>query len=66
MARDTRWGATALYDIFERWWKKNVSKNAPKQKRFGTIMGRRFERKKDGVYKYLGVGLLENVEELFT
>ena len=58
-------GATALYDIFERWWKKNVSKNAPKQKRFGTIMGRRFERKKDNVYKYLGIGLLENVEELF-
>lgn len=59
-------GATALYDIFERWWKKNVSKNAPKQKRFGTLMGRRFQRKKDGVYKYLGIGLLENVEELFA
>ena len=58
-------GATALYDIFERWWKKNVSKNAPKQKRFGSLMGRRFERIKDGVYKYQGIGLLENVEELF-
>ena len=58
-------GATALYDIFERWWKKNVSKNAPKQKRFGSLMGRRFQRKKDGVYKYIGIGLLENVEELF-
>ena len=32
-------GATALYDIFERWWKKNVSKNAPKQKRFGIAHG---------------------------
>jgi len=59
-------GATALYDVFERWWKKNVSKNVPKQKRFGSLMGRRFQRKKDGVYKYLGIGLLENVEELFS
>jgi len=59
-------GATALYDIFERWWKKNVSKNAPKQKRFGSLMGRRFQRKKDGVYKYMGIGLLDNVEELFA
>lgn len=59
-------GATAMYDIFERWWKKNVSKNVPKQKRFGSLMGRRFERVKDSVYKYKGVGLLDGVEDLFN
>ena len=65
LGQEYKVGATALYDVFERWWKKNVSKNAPKQKRFGTLMGRRFERVKDGIYKYLGIGLLENVEDLF-
>ena len=51
-------GATAAYAAFEKWWQTNVSKNAPKQKRFGTWFSKRFEKRKDGTMKYFGVALL--------
>lgn len=52
-------GATQIYQVFERWWWKNVSKNAPRQKSFGGLMSKRFRREKDGVYKYFGIGLAD-------
>lgn len=51
-------GATAVYLVFEKWWLTNVSNKPPKQKGFGTLFCRRFERVKEGNIKYLGVGLL--------
>lgn len=50
-------GASEIYAVFERWWKRRVSNFVPKQKRFGTLFGRRFEKKKDGFIKYYGVSL---------
>jgi len=56
---DNVWvGATQLYQAFEEWWKVNISKNVPKQKKFGNLAAKRFDRRKvGGVYKYFGVGL---------
>jgi len=51
-------GASVLYDCFENWWTKNVSKNPPKQRRFGQWLGMRFEKQKiKGVYVYDGISL---------
>jgi len=53
-------GATALYQSFEAWWQTNVSKRAPKQKRFGSLMKKRFKKEKlSGIYRYLGVGIVD-------
>lgn len=52
-------GATEVYKVFEEWWRTNVSNKIPKQKWFGSRMTRRFEKKKDGTVKYIGVGLLD-------
>lgn len=48
-------GSTQLYNVFEAWWKINVSHRVPKQKKFGTLMKKRYERVKDGTYKYRGI-----------
>lgn len=56
-------GATAVYEVFESWWKRNVSNRVPKQKRFGSLFGKRFEKRKEGSVKYLGVGLLDELPE---
>jgi len=57
-------GATALYQVFEAWWIKNVSKKVPKQKRFGTLMKKRFKKeKRSGLYRYLGIGIIEQDEQ---
>jgi len=57
-------GATAVYSAFQKWWETNVSKNAPKQKRFGTWFSKRFKKEKDGTMKYFGVALLAEDEDL--
>lgn len=57
-------GATSVYEVFEEWWKKNVSNRVPKQKRFGTLFGKRFEKRKEGTMKYFGVGLLSGDDVL--
>lgn len=57
--------STEIYSAFEEWWKTNVSNKIPKQKWFGTRMGRRFERRKSGTVKYFGVALLETGMEGF-
>jgi len=51
-------GASVLYDCFENWWTKKVSKNPPKQRRFGQWLGMRFEKRKiKGAYVYKGISL---------
>jgi len=53
--------AKNLYDKFAAWWEEYVSKNVPKQKTFGNMMSRRFEKDRSGPkgsYVYYGVGLL--------
>lgn len=50
--------ASDLYDKFAEWFEANISKNVIKQKRFGTMMTRRFEKAKSiGVVVYKGIGL---------
>ncbi|MCK5541693.1 MAG: DNA primase [Desulfobacterales bacterium] len=55
--------AAAVYQEFEEWWKVNVSNRIPKMKRFGQWFGKRFEREKSGTIKYIGVGLLSDVDD---
>ena len=53
-------GATELYEAFVLWWKKYISKNEMKQKKFGMLMRKRFTAEKvGGVYRYYGIGLLD-------
>jgi putative DNA primase/helicase len=53
-------GATPLYEAFEAWWKKYVSNFPMKQKKFGSLMRKRFHNEKvGGVYRYYGIGLLD-------
>jgi len=53
--------AREIYDKFAEWFEKNVSKRVIKQKVFGTLMGRRFERGKRAGYPYYkGVCLKED------
>jgi putative DNA primase/helicase len=57
-------GATPLYEAFEAWWTKFVSRYPMKQKKFGQAMRKRFLSKKvGGVYRYYGIGLLSNNDE---
>ncbi len=57
-------GATALYQVFEAWWIKNVSKKVPKQKKFGTLIKKRFKKEKlSGLYRYLGIGIIEQDDQ---
>ncbi|MCP3941679.1 MAG: DNA primase [Desulfobacteraceae bacterium] len=53
--------ASAAYEAFEEWWKTNVSNRIPKKKRFGQWFGKRFKRKKSGIVRYRGVGLLADL-----
>jgi len=55
-------GATAIYKVFEEWWKTNVSNKIPKQKSFSGWLGKRFEKRKEGSMKYYGVGILDNTQ----
>ncbi len=52
--------STELYDLFKRWWRARVSPRVPSHTSFGTMMHDRFERTKSrGVYKYHGVGIMD-------
>lgn len=55
--------AAAVFARFEVWWKDNVSDRIPKKKRFGTWFTKRFEKRKEGIIKYYGVGLLSDLED---
>ncbi len=50
-------GATQAYIAFEVWWKRNVNNKPPKQKKFGTMFKKRFNRIKKSSYIYTGVGI---------
>ncbi|WP_024333098.1 DNA primase family protein [Desulfotignum balticum] len=52
--------ASALYARFEEWWRENISNRVPKKKRFGQWMTERFEKKKSGTIRYVGIGLLDD------
>jgi putative DNA primase/helicase len=57
-------GATPLYEAFEAWWTKFVSRYPMKQKKFGTAMRKRLRCEKvGGVYRYYGIGLLASNDE---
>jgi putative DNA primase/helicase len=50
--------ATDLYDCFADWFERNISKNVMKQKRFGTMITRRFEKRRlSGSVQYFGLRL---------
>jgi putative DNA primase/helicase len=57
----TRVGASDIYTAFRGWWEAHVSKRSiPSQKKFGRWMSRKFDRRKDGTFYYLGVNLLDD------
>jgi putative DNA primase/helicase len=61
--------AQELYDVFVLWWKKNVSKNAPKQQKFGRMIRPMFLDKKQstgGVTWYYGGCLSEAGQEFLS
>jgi len=61
--KESTGGASHLFTVFEVWWKINVSKHAPKQKSFGNLMGKKFEKDKiGGVYRYYGVRLKDHLQ----
>ena len=58
LKEDGEVGATDAYIRFEEWYERNISKNVPKQKRFGKLMTQRFKKAKvGGSYKYFGLEL---------
>jgi putative DNA primase/helicase len=57
--------AAEIYDDYVDWNKRNNGENAwtASSTKFGTLMGKKFERRKSsGIMKYLGVGLLADRE----
>jgi len=60
---ETTTGSSHLFTVFEAWWKLNVSKNPPKQKSFGNLMGKKFEKDKiGGIYRYFGLRLKDDLQ----
>lgn len=67
--RSVRTKSTEIFDAFNLWFRVNVTSRPGKgisQKRFGQLMGEKFEReRKGGVYYYYGVELNgDAIEEL--
>lgn len=56
-----------LYERFIEWYQEHVSSKkdkTPTSKRFGTLLSKRFEKKKvNGVYWYMGISLLTELEK---
>lgn len=63
---DEKGYATELYDHFAQWFKINISRKKDfSQRRFGTLLGRRFEKTKiEGVVRYIGVDLDQKADPL--
>ncbi len=57
--------ATELYTTFETWFEENIGgKNTPKQRKFGDLMTKKFEKKKvGGRVRYFGLKLKSKDEE---
>ncbi len=51
--------SSALYDSFKGWWTENVSKKTLSQKKFGRLLGTKFQRKKSNTVKYIGLRLIK-------
>lgn len=49
--------ARDLYDSFKKWWETNISRKTLSQKRFGGMLGKKFQRSKSGTCRYFGVEL---------
>lgn len=49
--------AKDLYEAFKKWWESNVSRKVLSQKRFGSMLLRRYKRTRSGTYRYFGIGL---------
>jgi len=49
--------AKELYDRFRVWWGINVSRKVLSQKKFGSMMVKKFKRSKSGTYRYFGLTL---------
>ena len=45
---EARTRASALYEAFSSWYVRNVERQVPSMKKFGEILARKFERKRDG------------------
>lgn len=60
IGEDLEEGATEIYDRFVEWFELNIgTKKIPKQKSFGHLLSRRFEKAKiGGKYRYYGLRLL--------
>lgn len=53
--------AKDLYDAFKKWWEENVSRKVLSQKRWGGMMVKKFGRRRSGTYRYLGIGLNDEI-----
>jgi len=53
--------ARDVYDVFAWWWGRNVTKNPPKQKWLGNLLGKRFRREKVGTYRYYGFVINQDI-----
>jgi putative DNA primase/helicase len=49
--------ATELYTAFTDWYVENCGARVPSQKKFGTMMGKKFEKRKTPQWVYFGVRL---------
>ena len=52
--------AKDLYDCFKKWWETNISRKPLSQKKFGGMLGKKFQRSKSGTCRYFGVILRED------
>lgn len=51
--------SSKIYDIFSTWFEKNISKKGLSQKKFGTLMSKKFDKAKSiGVFYYYGLDIL--------
>lgn len=55
--------ATELYKRFQEWWFEKFPNEPITQKKFGNILGNKFECRKYGTYRYLGIGLLSKIKD---
>lgn len=49
--------ASVIYSAFREWWKENISNKPLSQQKFGKLFSQTFQREKEGVAFYLGVGI---------
>jgi putative DNA primase/helicase len=55
--------AKDLYDCFKKWWETNVSRKTLSQKKFGGMLGKKFQRSKSGTCRYFGIRLIDETSD---